>query len=294
LIKGWPRSQLWNDPCFFSRQNIGRSQNICSGQKKAGVTKFPETPIYQSRREKMSITKKNTFLVCMIIAFGLFVEMGCATKNYVKKTVDPVSGRVDELTEVSKRNENAIKDVDARSQAGIQSVQAKANEVDEKAMAADKKALEAQQLAKNADTKIAGVESGFTQKISNIDSYKPVENASVNFKFNQAELSDEAKAALDQVAEKVKGSKGYVLEIQGFTDNVGTEQYNLGLSQKRSENVVRYLAQQHQIPLFRMFILGLGEGKQVEDNKTKEGRAANRRVEITLLRSELESTTAAQ
>lgn len=237
----------------------------------------------------MSITKKHTFLICMIMAFGLFVEMGCATKKYVKQQIDPVSGRVDELTEVSKRNENAIKDVDTRAQSGIQSVQAKASEVDEKAMAADKKALEAQQMAKNAETKITGVESSLNQKISNIDSYKPVENASVNFKFNQAELTDEAKATLDQLAEKVKGSKGYVLEIQGFTDNVGSDQYNLALSQKRSENVVRYLAQQHQIPLFRMFILGLGEAKQVEDNKTKAGRAANRRVEITLLKSEIES-----
>ncbi len=237
----------------------------------------------------MSINKKHTLLLCMIAALGLFLEMGCATKKYVKQQIDPVSGRVDELTEVTKRNENAIKDVDSRAQSGIQSVQAKANEVDGKAVAADQKAVEAQQMAKNAETKIAGVETNLNQKISNIDSYKPVENANINFKFNKADLTDEAKATLDQLAEKVKGSKGYVLEIQGFTDNVGADSYNLALSQKRSETVVRYLAQQHEIPLFRMFILGLGEAKQVEDNRTREGRAANRRVEITLLKSEIES-----
>jgi len=224
--------------------------------------------------------------------FAFFFETGCATKKYVKQQIDPVSGRVDELTEVSKRNENAIKDVDSRAQTGIQSVQAKANEVDQKALAADQKALEAQNMAKNADSKITSVETHFNQKISNIDSYKPVENASVKFKFNHSDLTDEAKAALDQLASKVKGSKGYVLEIQGFTDNKGTEDYNLVLSQKRSESVVRYLAEQHQIPLFRMFILGLGESKQVEDNKTKEGREANRRVEINLLKSEIESMQA--
>jgi OOP family OmpA-OmpF porin len=124
-----------------------------------------------------------------------------------------------------------------------------------------------------------------------MDSYKPVENASVKFESNHAEVGDEAKATLDQLAAKVKGSKGYVLEIQGFTDSVGTDDYNLALSQRRSENVVRYLVQQHEIPLFRMFILGLGEAKQVEDNKTKEGRAANRRVEITLLKSEVEGAS---
>lgn len=240
------------------------------------------------------MSKKNSLIICMVAALALFVEMGCATKKYVKQQIDPVSGRVDELTEVSKRNENAIKDVDSRAQSGIQSVQAKATEVDGKAMAADQKALEAQQMAKNAEGKISGVETSLNQKISNIDSYKPVENASVTFKFNQAELTDEAKASLDQLAAKVKDSKGYVLEVQGFTDNVGADSYNLALSQKRSENVVRYLSQQHQIPLFRMFILGLGEAKQIEDNKTKAGRAANRRVEITLLKSEIESMSSSR
>jgi len=237
----------------------------------------------------MSPVFRGSVLFSTVLAVAFLFETGCATKKYVKQQIDPVSGRVDELTEVSKRNENAIKDVDSRAQAGIQSVQAKASEVDQKALAADQKALEAQNMAKNADSKITSVETRFNQKISNIDSYKPVENASVKFKFNHSDLTDEAKAALDQLAGKVKGSKGYVLEIQGFTDSKGTEDYNLVLSQKRSESVVRYLAEQHQIPLFRMFILGLGEAKQVEDNKTKEGREANRRVEINLLKSEVES-----
>jgi OOP family OmpA-OmpF porin len=237
----------------------------------------------------MSPAFRSSVLLSAALASAFVFETGCATKKYVKQQIDPVSGRVDELTEVSKRNENAIKDVDSRAQAGIQSVQAKATEVDQKALTADQKAVEAQNMAKNADSKIVSVEKGFNQKISNIDSYKPVDNASVKFKFNHSDLTDEAKATLDQLASKVKGSKGYVLEIQGFTDNKGTEDYNLVLSQKRSESVVRYLAEQHQIPLFRMFILGLGEAKQVEDNKTKAGREANRRVEINLLKSEIES-----
>src|SRR5215475_11271147 len=125
----------------------------------------------------MSPAFRSSVLLSAALAFAFVFETGCATKKYVKQQVDPVSGRVDELTEVSKRNENAIKDVDSRAQSGIQSVQTKANEVDGKAMAADQKALEAQQMAKNAEGKISGVESSFNQKISNIDSYKPVENA---------------------------------------------------------------------------------------------------------------------
>jgi OmpA-OmpF porin, OOP family len=238
----------------------------------------------------MLLTKKGLLLMAPALVLALSFQLGCATKKYVKQQTDPVSGRVDELSEVSKRNETAIKDVDSRAQAGIQTVQAKTNEVNKKAIAATQKAEESQQLAQSAQTKIVGVENNFNQKLSNLDSYKSVETSSINFKFNSAELSDEAKATLDQLASKVKESKGYVLEIQGFTDKTGNDGYNLGLSQGRSESVVRYLSQQHQVPLFRMFVLGLGSSKEVEDNKTKKGRAANRRVEITLLKSELEST----
>jgi len=236
----------------------------------------------------MSPLKKSSLLLVAVISFALILETGCATKKYVKQQVDPVSGRVDELTEVTKRNENAIKDVDSRAQSGIQSVQTKANEVDQKATTANQKAEQATQLAQNNQTQITKIEGSVNtvnQKLGNIDNYKPVETASVGFKFDRADLTDEAKATLDQLAGKVKDSRGYVLEIQGFTDKSGADKYNLTLSQRRSESVIRYLAQQHQIPLFRMFILGLGESKEIEDQKTRQGRAANRRVEITLLKS---------
>jgi outer membrane protein OmpA-like peptidoglycan-associated protein len=241
------------------------------------------------RKEKtMSAMKRGTLTGTLVMSAALLIT-GCATKKYVKQQIDPVSGRVDELTEVTKRNENAIKDVDSRAQAGIQTVQAKANEVDQKAAAANQRAEQAQQLAQNNQSQISKVETSFNQRISNIDSYKPVDNASLNFELNSAELTDEGKAALDGLASKVKGTKGYVLEIQGFTDKTGSRDYNLALSQRRSESVVRYLSEQHQVPLFRMFILGLGASKEIDSNKTRKGRAANRRVEITLLRSEVES-----
>jgi outer membrane protein OmpA-like peptidoglycan-associated protein len=238
----------------------------------------------------MLIKKNGLLLIAPMLLLALSFQTGCATKKYVKQQIDPVSGRVDELSELSKGNENAIKDVDSRAQAGIQTVQAKANEADQKAIVATQKGEEAQQLAQKNQTEIVSVENNFNQKLSNLDSYKTVDTSSVNFKLNSAELNDEAKATLDQLASKVKDSKGYVLEIQGFTDKTGNDSHNFALSQERSESVVRYLSQQHQIPLFRMFILGLGSSKEVENNKTREGRAANRRVEIMLLKSELEST----
>jgi outer membrane protein OmpA-like peptidoglycan-associated protein len=222
-------------------------------------------------------------VICLTMAF--FLEFGCSTKKYVKQSIDPVSGRVDELTELSKKNEAAIKDVDGRAQSGIQSVQTKTDEVDQKAVTAGQKADQAAEMAKNNDSHLSKVETSLNEKIASIDSFKPDGEASIQFKFDRADLTDESKAKLDELAARVKDSKNYVLEIRGFTDRTGDEKYNLGLSHRRSESVIRYLVQQHQIPLFRMFVLGLGESGEVQDNNTREGRAANRRVDIVLLRS---------
>jgi OOP family OmpA-OmpF porin len=233
-------------------------------------------------------TKKSSILTAALMGILILTLVsGCATKKYVKQQIDPISGKVDELTQMTKKNEGAIKDVDARAQAGIQTLQTKTNEVDQKAANAGQKADQAQQSAQNAQVQITNVETNFNQKFANIDNYKTVDKITVNFDFNKSKLTDAAKATLDQLAAKVKDTKGYVLEVQGFTDSKGSEGYNLGLSQKRSESVVRYFSAQHQIPVFRMAVVGQGAAKEVESNKTKEGRAANRRVEVTLLRAEL-------
>src|SRR5262249_52758164 len=102
-------------------------------------------------------------VVCLAVAF--FLEFGCSTKKYVRQSIDPVSGRVDELTELSKKNEAAIKDVDGRAQTGIQSVQARADEVDQKAVAAGQKADQATEMAKNNDSHLSKVETSLNQKI---------------------------------------------------------------------------------------------------------------------------------
>jgi len=234
-------------------------------------------------------TFRGVCLVAASLGMVVLLETGCATKKYVKQSVDPISGRVDELSEVSKKNETAIKDVDGRAQSGIQGVQAKANEVDQKAGAAGQKADQATEMARNNETHLHSVESNLNDRIASIDNYKPVTETSIQFKFDGSELTDEARAKLDELAAQVRDSKNYVLEIRGFTDRTGDEKYNLGLSHRRSESVVRYLSQEHQVPLFRMFVLGLGQSGEVQDNKTREGRAANRRVDIVLMRTGSES-----
>ena len=95
----------------------------------------------------------------------------------------------------------------------------------------------------------------------------------VKFGFDKAELSDEAKAALDEFAAQLKTeNKNVYVEVQGHTDNVGGEIYNEKLGEQRAEAVEEYLAKQG-IPLFRMESISYGESAPVADNKTREGRA---------------------
>ena len=105
-----------------------------------------------------------------------------------------------------------------------------------------------------------------------------------NFKFGKTELPDEAKAKLDEMIEQLKADpKGVFFEIEGHTDNVGDKVINEKLGMERAEAVKRYLYEQHQIPLHKMNVISYGEEKPVAPNKTKDGRAQNRRVVIKVL-----------
>jgi OOP family OmpA-OmpF porin len=218
------------------------------------------------------------------IALGFILAAfitGCATKKYVKQQVDPLTGKVAEIESITKKNTQDIRDVDSRAQAGIQAATAKAEAADTKAGLANQKADAAQSATDQIAKNVKDVES----KLGNIDSFKLSDSAEVNFKTGQYDLSNEAMERLDAIAAKVKDQRGYILEIQGFTDDRGGESFNLELSQRRAETVKRYLATKHEIPLFRMSVIGIGKAKPVEDNKTQEGRTHNRRVEVRLLRS---------
>ncbi len=221
------------------------------------------------------------YLLAMTVLALVTLSMGCATKKYVKQQIDPLTGKVGEVESIAKKNTQDIRDVDTRAQAGIQAATQKADTADSKAVAAQQKADAAQESANQVAGNVKTVEA----RLGNIDNYKLADSTEVTFKNNQFKLDDEAKAKLDDLASKVKDQKGYVFEIEGFTDSRGAEAYNLELSQKRAESVKFYLATTHNIPLFRMSIIGVGENKPADSNKTREGRAKNRRVEIRLLRA---------
>ena len=147
----------------------------------------------------------------ILLAAGMVASVGCSSKKYVRNETTPLINKTNELDDLTAKNTKDIKDVDARAQAGIQAVQAKAAEVDQKALAAGKTADDAQTTA-NAATKRVDT---LTQTVVNLDNYRPVAETSVHFGFDKDNLTKKAKEALDQLATDVPNTKGYIVTVEG-------------------------------------------------------------------------------
>jgi len=208
---------------------------------------------------------------------------GCTSKNYVKQQTTPLINKTNELDDMTAKNSKDIKDVDARAQAGIQAVNAKTADVEQKAQAANQNATSAQQVADAANNRV-GI---LTNTVANLDNYRPVAETSVKFGFNKDNLTAKSKDALDQLAGTISSTKGYIITLEGGTDSVGSPDYNYDLSQRRANSVIQYLASKYNVPAHKIYVIGLGKDKPLETNKTREGRADNRRVDVRLMTNTL-------
>ncbi len=200
------------------------------------------------------------------VALALGVS-GCATKTYVQDQVGQASKATDaKVGDVQKQVEATQMDVAAlKTSDGEQN--AKLAQLSDTARDALTRAQEAGKLAKGK----------FLYEVTLTDD-------AVKFGFNRSELSAPAKAALDDFAEKIRNeNKNVYVEIQGHTDSLGSAAYNLKLGLERAETVMRYLNMQHGFPLHRMNAISYGAAKSIADNKTKDGRAQNRRVTLVVL-----------
>jgi len=209
-----------------------------------------------------------------------------ARKKYVARQTQPIRDRINELDELTASNTKQIKDVDSRAQQGIQMASAKANEADQHAIEAGTKAQAAQQTADQAHTRLNSVE----QVVTNIDQYQPSTQTEILFKPGQTVLSKNAKTALDDMATSLKGQRGYVVEVQGFSSGKG--QGAISNSQKMAESVVRYLVLNHDIPVYRIYLVGMGNAPapvtSAAAGDAKPKRINGGRVEISLLKNNLE------
>jgi outer membrane protein OmpA-like peptidoglycan-associated protein len=207
-----------------------------------------------------------------------------ARKKYVQRQTEPIRDRVNELDELTSANGKSIKDTDSRAQAGIKLASDKANEADQHAIEAGNKATQAQQSAQQVTTKVQTVET----VVSNIDQYKASNQTEIRFRPGQTVLSKNAKDALDQMAGGVKGQRGYIIEVQGFSSGKG--QTAITTSQKMAESVVRYLVLNHEIPVYRIYLVGMGNAPvpASTDDTAKSKHASGGRVEVSLLKNDLE------
>ena len=164
-----------------------------------------------------------------------------------------------------------------------QNAQRLSGQLDELAAVANTAKGGARAAQETADSAISGV-NATNERISALDDYVPQSVLAVNFKVGSAVLSADSKAKLDELATKALNAKGYVLEVSGYADTTGSIERNRALSQRRADNVIRYLVENHQIPLRRIVTpYGYGESNPVAENNSREGRAQNRRVEVKLL-----------
>ncbi len=207
-----------------------------------------------------------------------------ARKKYVQRQTGPIRDRLNELDELTATNGKNIRDVDSRAQQGIQLASAKASEADQHAIEAGNRAQVAQDTAAQANTRIGNVE----QVVSNIDQYKASTQTEIRFRPGQSVLSQNAKTALDDMATPLKDQRGYIIEVQGFS--TGRGQAAIATSQKMADSVVRYLVENHDVPVYRIYVVGMGNAPvaSATDEEGKAKRTSGGRVEISLLKNDLE------
>ncbi|NPV84048.1 MAG: OmpA family protein [Candidatus Aminicenantes bacterium] len=205
--------------------------------------------------------KKSFLFYASVLVIALaIVGTSCATKKYVSTEVAAIDQKV------------------AAVSSEIEEAQKRIREHDEKLATIGELIGQHDTQFKQVDGKIEEVK---TLIRGNLVMTATLSNDEAKFAFNSAELSAEAKAAIDRFVQKlIEENKGVYLEIQGHTDNTGPEEVNIYLGQKRAEAVMMYLYKTHRIPLHRMSAVSLGSSKPVAENTTREGRAKNRRVEI--------------
>ena len=231
-------------------------------------------------------------LATTVIASAGLLASGCATKKYVRNTAAPIQAKVDQVGEQTNKNSQSIeetrtqvKDVDERAQNGINAASERASTADQHAVLADQHAGDAMNKANDASRAADQNRQGIDQLrgvISNLDDYKLKSSVSVPFRFDKYTLTDDAKQDLAKLAGDVKADKRFFIAVEGFTDRVGSHEYNETLSRRRADSVVEYLVANGDIPIYRIHMIGLGDQKPVEEGRTASANAKNRRVEVSV------------
>jgi len=198
------------------------------------------------------------------------------TKKYVQRYVGPIRDRLNELEQLTAESKGTIKDVDTRAQQGIQLASEKANLADQHASDAANKAQVAQGTASDASKRVSSAE----QMVGNLDQYRGTSQTEIRFRPGQTMLSKNAKDALDQMAGPLEGQRSYIVEVRGFSPGQG--QTAIANSRKMADSVVRYLVLTHNIPLYRIYVMSMGNATAISGERQGSGA----RVEVSVLRND--------
>jgi outer membrane protein OmpA-like peptidoglycan-associated protein len=194
-----------------------------------------------------------------------------ARKKWVARTVDPIRDRTNELDQLQAKNSNDIKDVDRRATEGINNAMMAANTADSHAADAANKANAAQSTATGASSRTDALNG----TVSNLDQYSQVVSTDVKFAAGRTTLGPQGKSDLDELAQKLAGEKGYIVEIQGYSRG------GVQSSQAMADSVARYLVTEHQVPLYRIYRTGLGKAATTGPASTTAAQQADNETPIT-------------
>lgn len=224
------------------------------------------------------------FIALGTVPILLLLFTGCiATRKFVRNTTGPLQSRLDRVDKKvdtkTSQNAQAIRSLSDKTETGIAEAQNSASKAQQSADQANQHAAAANQLAqKGVDAASVAQETA-----DNIDNYKASHSTTILFGFNKSSLTTADKDKLNQLVQSVSSMKHYVLQIQGYTDITGPKSYNLKLSRRRANTVIRYLTTNGKIPLVRIYSMGYGQADPAAPNTTLKGRELNRRVDITVM-----------
>jgi peptidoglycan-associated lipoprotein len=219
---------------------------------------------------------KRALIALTVSALAITGTSACATKKFVRTTVGEVDSKVTTLSGDLEKSQQRIGEVDAKAGAAGDAARA----ADARAAAAGEAAGAARSAADAVGGKVDALDKNGRRLVYEV----VLSEAKGGFKFGKVDLPDDAKAALDKVITDLQADpKGVYFEIEGHTDSVGNPRYNEQLGMKRAEAVKRYLYETHQVPLHKINVISYGEDKPVSDNKTRQGRAENRRIVVRML-----------
>jgi outer membrane protein OmpA-like peptidoglycan-associated protein len=249
----------------------------------------------------MSLLKQNSGRTAgMAVAVLMLAGAGCATKGFVTKKVEPLDTRVAEVegrtsehsAELAKLNEKdgeLARDVSRVSETA-EGAQGAADSAAQRAGEAQQRADSGYDLAEKGRQRSDELEEG----LGNVHNYQLITSESIQFGFDSSELNPDVKNQIEDIVRAAANAKDYVIELKGFTDTTGSPKYNLALSERRAQAVVRHLTLEGKVPLYRIHLMGFGSESPVADNKSRDGRQQNRRVEISVYKagSDIDTTSA--